>query len=80
MGGKQLGHRCADGFAYGNYKQPTARKRTKRERFLAQMEAVVPWKALIDLVEPHYPKAGSKGDRPAYPLEAMLRIHLMQQW
>jgi len=72
MGGKQLG--------FGDYEQTTARKRTKRERFLAQMEAVVPWKALIDLIEPHYPKAGSKGGRPAYPLEAMLRIHLMQQW
>jgi IS5 family transposase len=44
------------------------------------MEAVVPWKALIDLIKPHYPKAGSKGGRPAYPLETMLRIHLMQQW
>jgi transposase, IS5 family len=44
------------------------------------MEAVVPWKALIDLIEPQYPKAGSKGGRPAYPLETMLRIHLMQQW
>jgi IS5 family transposase len=72
MGGKQLG--------FGDYEQTTARKRTKRERFLAQMEAVVPWKALIDLIEPQYPKAGSKGGRPAYPLETMLRIHLMQQW
>jgi IS5 family transposase len=72
MGGKQLG--------FGDYEQTTARKRTKRERFLAQMEAVVPWKALIDLIKPHYPKAGSKGGRPAYPLETMLRIHLMQQW
>jgi IS5 family transposase len=72
MGGKQLG--------FGDYEQATARKRTKRERFLTQMEAVVPWKDLIDLIEPHYPKAGSKGGRPAYPLETMLRIHLMQQW
>lgn len=72
MGGKQLG--------FGDYEQSTARKRTKRERFLSQMEAVVPWKALIDLIESHYPKAGSKGGRPAYPLETMLRIHLMQQW
>jgi IS5 family transposase len=44
------------------------------------MEAVVPWKALIDLIEPHYPKTSSKGGRPAYPLATMLRIHLMQQW
>ena len=72
MGGKQLG--------FGDYEQSTAKKRTKRERFLAEMEAVVPWKALIDLIEPHYPKTSSKGGRPAYPLATMLRIHLMQQW
>ena len=42
MGGKQLGHRCAEGCAYGDYEQTTARKRTKRERFLAEMETVVP--------------------------------------
>ena len=72
MGGKQLG--------FGDYEQSTARKRTKRERFLAQMEAVVPWRALIALIEPCYPKTGSKGGRPPYPLETMLRIHLMQQW
>jgi transposase, IS5 family len=33
---------------------------------------------LITLIEPHYPK--SEGGRPAYPLMAMLRIHLMQNW
>jgi transposase, IS5 family len=32
------------------------------------------------LIEPHYPKSGSKGGRPPYPLATMLRIHLMQQW
>jgi len=72
MGGKQLG--------FGDYEQSTAKKRTKRELFLAEMEMVVPWKALIDLIEPHYPKTSSKGGRPAYPLATMLRIHLMQQW
>jgi IS5 family transposase len=67
-------------FGFGDYEQTTARKHTRRERFLAQMEAVAPWKALIDLIEHHYPKAGSKGGRPAYPLETTLRIHLMQHW
>jgi IS5 family transposase len=43
------------------------------------MQAVVPWKALIDLIEPYYPKTGTKAGRPPYPLESMLRIHLMQQ-
>ena len=40
----------------------------------------MPWKALINLIEPCYSKTSSKGDRPPYPLETMLRIHLLQQW
>jgi IS5 family transposase len=72
MGGKQLG--------FGDYEQTTAKKRTKPEKFLAEMEAVVPWKALIDLIKPNYSKSSSKGGRPAYPLPTMLRVHLMQQW
>ena len=54
------------------------RKKTRREVFLAEMELVVPWKALFALIEPHYPVAG-RGRRP-YPLESMLRVHLMQNW
>ena len=67
-------------FGFGDYEQSTAKKRTRRERFLAEMEAVVAWKALIDLIEPQYPKTSSKGGRPPYPLETMLRIYLMLQW
>jgi transposase, IS5 family len=54
------------------------RKKTRREVFLEEMELVVPWKALLGLIEPHYPEAG-RGRRP-YPLESMLRVHLMQNW
>src|SRR5678810_615212 len=54
------------------------RKKTRREVFLEEMELVVPWKALLGLIEPHYPDAG-RGRRP-YPLESMLRVHLMQNW
>ena len=43
------------------------------------MDKVVPWQLLIDLIEPFYPKTGSKGGRPPYPFATMLRIHLMQQ-
>jgi IS5 family transposase len=42
------------------------------------MELVVPWKALLKVIEPFYPVAG-RGRRP-YPLESMLRVHLMQNW
>ena len=54
------------------------RKQTRKELFLIKMDQVVPWKGLIALIEPHYPKG--EGGRPAYPLLAMLRIHLMQNW
>lgn len=57
----------------------TAKGRTtRRERFLAEMNAVVPWARLTALIEPHYPKG--KGGRPPMPLERMLRIYFMQQW
>ncbi|MBU1210762.1 MAG: IS5 family transposase [Alphaproteobacteria bacterium] len=54
------------------------KKQTKRERFLAEMDAVVPWSVLLALIEPHYPKAGN-GRRP-YPMAVMLRIYFLQQW
>ena len=72
MGGKQLG--------FSDYELTTARKQTKREKFLSEMDVVVPWQALIELIDPHYPKTGKKGGRPPYPLATMLRIHLLQQW
>ena len=53
-------------------------KVTRREQFLAEMDAVIPWKGLVALIEPHYPKAGN-GTQPM-PMERMLRIYFMQQW
>jgi IS5 family transposase len=53
-------------------------KVTRRERFLAEMDAVIPWAHLNRLIQPHYPKAG-KGTQPM-PQERMLRIYFMQQW
>ena len=53
-------------------------KRTRKREFLAQMERVVPWAALVDLIAPHAPE-GKRG-RPPFPIETMLRIHFMQQW
>ena len=45
-------------------------KRTRREKFLHEMDQVVPWSRWMALIEPHYPKAGL-GRRPT-PLERML--------
>ena len=64
--------------SFGDAEYAGKRKKTRREVFLAEMEQVVPWKALLDLIEPFYPVAG-RGRQP-YPLESMLRVHLMQNW
>jgi len=55
------------------------KKVTRREKFLTEMAAVVPWSRLMALNELHYPKMGSKGGRPAMALEVMLRIYCLQQ-
>lgn len=55
------------------------KKLTRRERFLGEMNRVVPWAALQVLIEPHYPTDGRRG-RPPMLCTTMLRIHMMQQW
>lgn len=54
------------------------KKTTRREKFLRQMEAVVPWARLTALILPHYP-AGKRG-RPPVGVERMLRLYFLQQW
>ena len=54
------------------------KKTTRREKFLARMEEVIPWKQLLAVIEPHYPK-GERG-RPPIGLERMLRVYFLQQW
>jgi len=46
MGGKQLG--------FSDYEQTTAKKRTKKEKFLSEMDQVVPWWPLLDLMQQWY--------------------------
>jgi transposase, IS5 family len=53
-------------------------KPTRREKFLAEMDVVVPWTSLFALIEPHYP-SGERG-RPPIGLDRMLRIYFLQQW
>lgn len=59
--------------AYENKK-----KKTRREKFLEEMNTVIPWKELIDVIRPYYPKSGN--GRQPMPLEMMLRVYFMQQW
>lgn len=53
-------------------------KKTRKREFLEDMQRVVPWAVLVQIVEPHYPKA--KTGRPPFGIETMLRIHYLQQW
>ena len=53
-------------------------KKTRKREFLEEMERVVPWGVLVQIVEPHYPRA--KTGRPPFDIETMLRIHYLQQW
>ena len=55
------------------------RKLTRRERFLDEMNRVVPWADLVAAIEPVYPKAEGPG-RPPVGVERMLRLHCLQQW
>ena len=54
------------------------KKTTRREKFLARMEAVIPWARLLAVIEPHYPQ-GRRG-RPPIGLERMVRVYFLQPW
>ena len=53
-------------------------KKTRKQQLLDEMELVVPWAALVELIAPYYPEG--KNGRPPFALQTMLRIHCMQQW
>jgi IS5 family transposase len=53
------------------------KQRTRRGRFLADTEAVVPWARLVERPRPFHPK-GERG-RPPIGLERMLRPYFLRQ-
>lgn len=53
---------------------------TKPARILEQMDQVIPWTSLGEVIEPHYFKRIGNGGRPPIPLERMLRIDFLQRW
>lgn len=63
-------------FAASEYAQK--KKQTRREKFLGEMEKLVPWSRLVGVIEPYYPK-GERG-RPPIGIERMLRVYFLQQW
>jgi len=55
----------------------TKKKQTRRDRFLAEIEAVTPWAELEAVIEPFYPKGEGRG-RPTIGLGRMLRMYVVQ--
>ena len=54
-------------------------KKTRKERFLDDMEEIIPWVELVEAIEPFYPNPQGAGRRPV-GVERMLRIHFLQHW
>ena len=65
--------------SFASYEFAQKKRVTRREKFLAEMEQVVPWLRLETLIEPHYPTSGRVG-RPPIGVPVMLRMYFLQQW
>lgn len=55
-----------------------SRKTLRCEKFLNEMEKVIPWESLIGLVEPYYTEAETGRKRKQSML--MLKAYFLQQW
>ena len=57
----------------------SGRKRvTQKEKFLRDMNEIIPWADWVNMVVPYYPDG--KCDRPTRGIEVMLRMLLLQDW
>src|SRR4030042_145371 len=64
--------------SFANLAYENKKKQTRREKFLQEMDRVIPWEELLQINKKYYPKAGNS--RQPMPLERMLRIYFMQLW
>ena len=62
--------------SFADLEYESKKRKTRRERFLERMDALIPWERLLEEIRPYDPKAG-KGRAP-YELESMLRVHCVQ--
>ncbi len=65
--------------SFAAYEFAQKKRVTRREKFLGEMEQVVPWVRLQSLIEPLYPSAGRVGRQPM-GVPRMLRMYFLQQW
>src|SRR4030066_1777028 len=64
--------------SFANLAYENKKKQPRREKFLQEMDQVIPWEELLQIIKKYYPKAGN--GRQPMPLERMLRIYFMQLW
>ena len=64
--------------SFSDLEYAAKKKQTRRDRFLAEIEAVTPWAALVAEIEPFYPKGAGRG-RPPMGVARMLRMYVAQQ-
>ena len=64
--------------SFASFEYASKGRITRREKFLGEMQKIVPWRSLLAVVEPHYPK-GERG-RPPIGCLRMLRLYFLQQW
>ena len=64
--------------SFSELEYASKKKLTRRDRFLAQIEAVTPWAILEQTIRPFYPIIGGRG-RPPIGLGRMLRMYIAQQ-
>ncbi len=65
--------------SFASYEYAQKKRVTRREKFLGEMEQVVPWARLEALIEPVYPTGGRVGRQPI-GVARMLRMYFLQQW
>jgi hypothetical protein len=66
--------------AFPGLRDAMKKKQMRRELFLGEMDAVLPWVRLMALITSYYLKAGPEGGRPPKLLKAMLRVYFLQNW
>ena len=66
------------GTSFSDFEYAVKKKTTRKEKFLGEMNEILPWKELLGIIRRHYPGRGP--GRPPIELESMLRIYFMQQW
>lgn len=63
---------------FGDIEYSNRRRITRREKFLAIMDAIIPWAEWIAMIQPYY-YANTRGRKPK-DIEVMLCMYLMQDW